>query len=179
MSHYDIERTLVLLKPDAVQRGLMGEIIGRFEHRGLKIVGMKMLRATREQAEEHYAEHKGKDFYDSLVDFLMGGPIVAMCLEGPLAVNVVRGMVGTYKLDEATPGTIRGDLSSSRMKNLVHASDTLESAFLELNIWFKGPGPIFDLVPWKRELDTWVLELTELHDPELVSRFSGEQTGKP
>lgn len=167
MSHYNIERTLVLLKPDAVQRGLIGEIIGRFERRGLKTVGMKMLWATRKQAEEHYAEHKGKDFYDNLVDYLVSGPIVAMCLEGPSAVGVVRGMVGPYKLEETIPGTIRGDLSSSRMKNLVHASDAPESASRELKIWFEEVfGQIFDLILWGKDLDVWIIEPNELHYPE-------------
>ncbi len=130
------QRTLVLLKPDAVQRRLMGEIISRFEKKGLKIVGMKMLWLSRERAEKHYEVHKGKPFYESLLDYITSGPIVAMVLEGDNAIDVVRRMMGKTNGAEAEPGTIRGDFSMSIQNNLVHGSDSEESAAREIPIFF-------------------------------------------
>ncbi len=137
------QRTLVLLKPDAVNRRLMGEIISRFEKKGLKIVAMKMLWLSRERAEMHYEVHKGKPFYESLIDYITSGPIVAMVLEGDRAIEVVRKMMGKTNGIEAEPGTIRGDFAMSIQNNLVHGSDSEESAKREIPIFFE-PEEILD-----------------------------------
>ncbi len=141
-----MERTLVLLKPDCVQRRLMGRIIARFEDKGLNIVGMKMLRVTPELAKRHYAEHVHKNWYPGLEAFITSAPIVAMAVEGPEAIRVVREMVGATNGLKATAGTIRGDFSSSRQMNLVHASDGPDSAERELAIFF-GESDICEYVP--------------------------------
>ncbi len=130
------QRTLVLLKPDAVNRRLIGEIIARFERKGLKIVAMKMLWMDRKMAERHYEVHRGKPFYESLLDYITSGPIVAMVLEGDNAIAVVRRMMGKTNGQEAEPGTIRGDYSMSIQNNLVHGSDSEESAEREIGIFF-------------------------------------------
>lgn len=130
------QRTLVLLKPDALNRRLAGEIVGRFEKKGLKIVAMKMLWMSREMAERHYAMHKGKSFYESLLDYITSGPIIAMVLEGEQAIEVVRKMMGKTNGAEAEPGTIRGDYSLSVQNNLVHGSDSPESAEREIKLFF-------------------------------------------
>ncbi len=130
------ERTLVLLKPDAVNRRLVGEILTRFEKKGLKIVAMKMLWLTKEKAEEHYAVHKGKSFYDSLIKYITSSPIIAMVLEGESAIKVVRKIMGVTDAVEAAPGTIRGDFALSIQNNLVHGSDSAESAEREIPIFF-------------------------------------------
>ncbi|HTN04382.1 MAG TPA: nucleoside-diphosphate kinase [Planctomycetaceae bacterium] len=135
------ERTLVLLKPDAVARRLCGEILARFERRGLKIAGMKMLQVTPELSKQHYAEHVSKPFYPLLESFITSGPVVALALEGPEAVTVVRGMMGSTNGRQSAPGTIRGDLGLSRQMNLVHGSDSAEAAAKELAIYF-GPGEL-------------------------------------
>ena len=147
------ERTLVLLKPDAVQRLLAGRIIARFEERGLKIVGLKLLHVDRALADRHYAVHRGKPFFDGLVDFLTSSPLVAMVLEGRNAIGVVRAMVGATRPDEAAPGTIRGDLALETAQNLVHASDGAETAAAEIGLWFSPD----ELVDYGREIDRWVL----------------------
>ncbi len=131
-----LERTLVLLKPDCVQRRLVGQIINRFEAKGLNIVAMKMLRVTPALAKQHYAEHVDKPFYQSLEDFITSAPIVAMAIEGLEAIRVVRDMLGATNGLKAAAGTIRGDYSSSRQMNLVHASDGPESAARELALYF-------------------------------------------
>ncbi len=131
-----MQRSLVLLKPDAIERRLMGQIIARFEAKGLGIIAMKMLRVTPELAKRHYAEHVNKPFYPSLEAFITSAPIVAMCVEGLDVVRVVREMLGATNGLNAAPGTIRGDLSSSRQMNLVHASDSSESAARELSLYF-------------------------------------------
>ncbi len=131
------ERTLVLLKPDALHRRLAGEIISRFEKKGLKIVAMKMLWVSRELAEKHYEVHKGKPFYESLLDYITSGPIIAMVLEGESAIKVVRNLMGKTNGVEATSGTIRGDYSLSIQNNLVHGSDSPESAEREISLFFK------------------------------------------
>jgi nucleoside-diphosphate kinase len=131
-----IERTLVLLKPDAVRRGLVGEILGRFESKGLSIVAMDQRQITSEQADRHYAEHVDKDFYPPLRSFVTSGPLIALVLEGDEAVEVVRALNGATDGRKAAPGTIRGDLSLSNRENLVHGSDSLESAAREIAIWF-------------------------------------------
>lgn len=147
------ERTLVLVKPDGVQRQLAGRIIARFEERGLKIVGLKLVKVDRGLAERHYAVHKEKPFFEGLVSFITSSPLVAVALEGPNAIAMVRAMVGGTKPAEAAPGTIRGDLAMEMIPNLIHASDGPETAATELAIWF-GPG---ELVSYEREIDRWVL----------------------
>lgn len=132
-----MERTLVLLKPDAVARRLVGKILARFEEKGLWIVGMKHVTMTRALADKHYAEHVGKGFYNDLVSFMTSSPLVALALEGPDAIALVRKMVGATKVSEAAPGTIRGDLALSTQQNLIHASDSPGSAERELAIWFQ------------------------------------------
>ena len=132
-----MEQTLVLLKPDCVQRRLMGRVLSRFEDKGLSIVAMKLMRITPELARRHYAEHVEKDWYPRLEAFITGGPSVAAVAEGPEAVRVVREMVGATNGLYATPGTIRGDFSSSQQMNLVHASDGPESAAREIGIFFE------------------------------------------
>ncbi len=131
-----VERTLVLVKPDGVRRGLVGEIISRFERLGMKIVSMKSMVMSRELAEEHYIEHKGKPFYAELVDFITSGMIVAMVLEGESAVEIVRKVMGATDSRLAEPGTIRGDYAVGISQNLVHGSDSLESADRELRLFF-------------------------------------------
>lgn len=133
-----IERTLVFIKPDGVARGLVGEIVSRFERKGLKLVGMRMLRFDEELVSRHYAEHVGKEFYARLKAFTMSGPVVAMVLEGDTAISVVRGMMGPTKFFEAAPGTIRGDYAFSITENLVHGSDSAASAAREIPLFFEG-----------------------------------------
>ena len=131
------ERTFVLLKPDAVQRGLVGPILGRFERRGLKVVGLKMMKVSRQLAETYYAEHKGKPFFEGLVKYVTADPVVAMVLEGDNAVAVVRKMMGKTNSAEAEPGTIRGDFGLQIGRNLIHGSDSLESSKREISLFFR------------------------------------------
>jgi nucleoside-diphosphate kinase len=131
-------RTLVLLKPDTVRRGLMGEVLGRYEAKGLRVVAMELRRIDVGQADRHYAEHVERDFYPPLREFVTSGPLVAMVLEGDDAVEVVRLLNGATDGRKAQPGTIRGDLSVSNRENLVHGSDSAESAEREIAIWFPG-----------------------------------------
>ena len=152
-----MERTLVLIKPDGLQRGLVGEIVGRFERKGLKLVGLRMLDVSRALAERHYAVHEGKHFYAGLVDFITAGPVAAVALEGPDAVATVRRMVGKTMPNEAEPGTIRGDLGISGLRNLVHASDAAETAAAELAMWFHPE----ELLDYEREIDRWALAPAE------------------
>ncbi len=147
------ERTLMLIKPDGVQRLLVGRIVGRFEERGLKLVGMKLVRVDRSLAERHYAVHKGKPFFEGLLAFITSGPLVAMVLEGPQAIAVVRSMVGATRPAEAAPGTIRGDLALETAQNLIHASDGLETATAEVALWFTAA----ELLDYDREIDRWAL----------------------
>ncbi len=130
------ETTLVLIKPDAVRRGLIAEILGRFERRGLALRGLKLMELPREAAERHYAEHAGKSFYGELVDFITGGPLVALALAGPSAIATVRTMMGATNPLDSAPGTIRGDLAVELSENVVHGSDSAESAARELAIFF-------------------------------------------
>jgi nucleoside-diphosphate kinase len=132
-----MQQTLILLKPDAVQRRLVGEVTARFERKGLRLAGLKLLQPTRELAEKHYAVHKGKPFYDSLLGFLTSGPTVAMVWEGREAVAVCRNLMGLTDGAKAPPGTIRGDLAISVQNNLVHGSDSPENATAEIALWFK------------------------------------------
>jgi nucleoside-diphosphate kinase len=131
-----MQRTLVLLKPDAVQRRVVGRIIERFESKGLRIVGMKMVQPSRALAEKHYAVHQGKPFYEDLLTFLTSGPTVALCLEGREAVAVVRNLMGPTDGAKAPPGTIRGDFGLSIQNNLVHGSDSPDNAATEISLWF-------------------------------------------
>ena len=149
------ERTLVLIKPDAVQRLLSGRILARYEERGLKIVGLKLMQVPRVLAEEHDAEHKGKGFYDGLIQYITSGPVVAMVLEGPHAVGAVRKTVGATRAYEAAAGTIRGDFALETGRNLVHASDEEPgSSDREVKLWF-GDG---EQLAWSRETDRWIYE---------------------
>ena len=136
MSSESMQRSLVLCKPDAVQRRLVGEVISRFESKGLNIVAMKMLRVTPELSRQHYAEHVEKPFYPSLEEFITSAPVVALAVEGLEAITVIREMLGATSGLKAAPGTIRGDFSSSRQMNLVHASDGAEAAARELSLYF-------------------------------------------
>jgi nucleoside-diphosphate kinase len=136
MSTPGLQRTLVLLKPDTVRRGLAGEVLARFEAKGLRLVAMDLRRADAETADRHYAEHVEKEFYPALRDFVTGGPLVAMVLEGDEAIAVVRELAGATDGRRAAPGTIRGDFSLSNRENLVHGSDSPESAEREIGIWF-------------------------------------------
>lgn len=147
------ERTLVLIKPDGVQRQLTGRILARFEERGLKIVGLKLVHVDLDLAERHYAVHRERPFFGSLVDFITSSPLVAIALEGPGAIAMVRTMVGATRPPEAAPGTIRGDLAIETGQNLIHASDGPETAAAELGLWF-APG---ELVDYSREIDRWVI----------------------
>ncbi len=137
------ERTLVLIKPDGVERRLVGPILSRLEQKGLGLVGLKMLRITPELSKQHYAEHVEKPFYPALEEFITSGPVVALCLEGPEAISVVRGMMGATNSRQAAPGTIRGDFGVSRQMNLIHGSDGPESAEREINIYFR-PEELMD-----------------------------------
>lgn len=146
-----LERSFVLLKPDAVARRLMGEILGRFEAKGLKIVGMKMLKVTPELSKKHYAEHVQKPFYPLLEEFITSGPVVALAIEGPSAIAVIREMLGKTNGRESPLGTIRGDFGLSRQMNLVHGSDGPEAAARELAIYFKPD----ELLTYPTSLDPW------------------------
>ena len=147
------ERTLVLIKPDGVQRQLTGRIIARYEDRGLKIVGLKLIDVSRDLAERHYAVHREKPFFGGLVDFITSAPLVAAVLEGPNAIAVVRTMVGATRPHEADPGTIRGDFALETAQNIVHASDSPEAAAIELALWF-DPAELLD---YERDADLWIL----------------------
>lgn len=131
-----MERTFVMIKPDGVKRLLVGEIIHRFEMRGFHIAGMKMLTPSLDLAEKHYAVHKGKPFYDPLIQFITSGPVVAIVLEAENAITLVRHMMGALQPTEATPGSIRGDFTTSTRENLVHGSDAQETAHEEIALWF-------------------------------------------
>ena len=131
------ERTLVIIKPDGVARGLVGEIITRFEKKGLSLAGLKAINVDKATAEKHYAEHSAKPFFPSLLSFITGGPVIVMCLEGTGAIAVVRGLIGPTSGQKAPGGTIRGDLAMSGQNNLIHASDSPEAAQRELALWFK------------------------------------------
>lgn len=149
-----MERTLVLVKPDGVQRGLVGAIIDRLERRGLKLVGMKMLQMDGPMAESHYAEHKGKPFFPGLVSFITSGPLVAMALEGRNAISAVRQTVGATDPGKAAAGTIRGDFGLDTGRNLIHASASPEDASRELRLFFSDK----ELLSYRRDTDRWITE---------------------
>ena len=148
------ERTFVILKPDSIQRALIGEIVGRFERRGLKVVAMKMLRVSRSLGETYYAEHKGKSFFEPLMSYITAGPVVAIVLEGDGAVASVRRMMGKTNSAEAEPGTIRGDLALTIGRNVIHGSDSPESAKREIPLFFKQD----ELHTYSRIDETWLHE---------------------
>jgi nucleoside-diphosphate kinase len=147
------ERTLVLVKPDGVQRLLSGRIIARYEERGLKIVGLKLVQVDRDLAERHYSVHREKPFFGGLVEFITSGPLVALALEGPNAIAIVRAINGATRPHEAAPGTIRGDFALETAQNIVHASDSAETAAFELDLWFAQD----ELHEYERDVDRWVL----------------------
>lgn len=149
-----MERTLVLVKPDGVQRGLIGEVISRLERRGLRLVGAKFMRVNRQLAETHYAIHKGKPFYDGLIAYITSAPVMAMVWEGPSAIAAVRQTMGATRPTEAAPGTVRHDLALEVGRNLTHASDEPGNAQAEVALWFSSE----ELVDWQREVDRWVFE---------------------
>jgi nucleoside-diphosphate kinase len=147
------ERTLVLIKPDGVQRALVGRILERYEQRGLRLVGMKLVHVSRQLAEEHYAIHRDKPFFGGLVDFITSAPLVAMVVEGPNAIAVCRAINGATRPEQAAPGSIRGDFALETGQNLVHASDSPETAAMELALWFEQD----ELLDYPRDIDRWVL----------------------
>ncbi|MSQ14465.1 MAG: nucleoside-diphosphate kinase [Dehalococcoidia bacterium] len=149
-----MERTLVLVKPDGIQRGLAGEIIARIERRGLRIVGMKMLRMDDALAKRHYGVHEGKPFFAGLVRFITSGPVLAAVFEGPRAVQIVRNTMGKTDPLDSNSGTIRGDLGVDMGRNLIHGSDSPENAELEIANFFKPD----ELVSYKRDVDQWIIE---------------------
>jgi nucleoside-diphosphate kinase len=149
-----LEQTLVLLKPDAVQRGLVGQIISRLEQRGLKLIGAKLVRVDSSLAEKHYAIHRGKPFYEGLIAYIISAPVVAMVWEGPGAINVVRQTMGATNPQEAAPGSVRHDFGLKIGRNLTHASDASKTAQEEIQLWFSKD----ELVSWSRDTDRWIYE---------------------
>lgn len=149
-----METTLILIKPDGVERGLIGPIVTRFEQRGLKIVGMKMIQVSDELARHHYAVHAGKPFYEPLIDYITSSPVVAIVLQGPEAVQLARNTIGATRPVEATAGSIRGDFGLMVGRNLVHGSDSPENAAAEVALWFDES----ELLTYERSIDRWILE---------------------
>jgi nucleoside-diphosphate kinase len=149
-----MERSLVLVKPDAVQRGLIGEIILRLERRGLRLAGAKFIAVSQELAHTHYAIHQGKPFYDSLIKYITSAPVMAMVWEGPDAVNAIRQTMGATRPTEASPGSIRHDFALEIGRNLTHASDSVENGKKEVALWFTDQ----ELVTWERSIDQWIFE---------------------
>lgn len=149
-----MERTLVIIKPDGVQRGLVGNTITRLERRGLRLVGMKFMQISQELASRHYAVHQGKSFYEPLLDYITSGPVVVMVWEGPKAISLVRNTMGATRPVEAAPGTIRGDFGIEVGRNIVHGSDGPETAAFEIGLFFRAD----ELIDWDRSLDPWIFE---------------------
>jgi nucleoside-diphosphate kinase len=149
-----LQRTLVLIKPDGVQRGLIGTVITRLEQRGLRLVGAKFMHVNQDLAEKHYAIHKGKSFYDGLIHYITSAPVMAMVWEGPNAISAVRQTMGSTRPLEAAPGTIRHDFALEVGRNLTHASDSIENGEQEVALWFN----LDELVDWKRDIDKWTFE---------------------
>ena len=148
------ERTLILIKPDGVQRGLIGRVVDRYEARGLRLAGLKLMQADRSLAERHYAVHSDKPFFAGLIEFITSGPLVAMAVEGPQAIAVCRAINGATRPHEAAPGSIRGDFALETGMNIVHASDSPENAAAELALWF-DEGELLD---YERSIDAWIVE---------------------
>ena len=153
-----MERTLIILKPDAIQRRLIGRVIQRFEDKGLAVVAMKLMRIARELAERHYAPHKGKPFYPGLIDYITSGPVVVMVLQGERCIDIARMLMGKTFGYEAAPGTIRGDFGASRSFNLVHGSDSPDSAKVEIALYFQEKE-LLDYAPPDR---TWVFPASDV-----------------
>jgi nucleoside-diphosphate kinase len=149
-----VERTLIIIKPDGVERNLIGPIITRFEQRGLKIVGLKMMQVSDQLARRHYAIHEGKPFFEPLIQYIVSAPVVVMALEGPDAVRLARNTIGATKPAEAAPGSIRGDFGMMIGRNLVHGSDSPENASAEIALWFDEA----ELVQYERTIERWILE---------------------
>jgi nucleoside-diphosphate kinase len=149
-----VERTLIIIKPDGVERALIGPIITRFEQRGLKIIGMKMVLVSDELARRHYAIHAGKPFFEPLIEYITSAPVVLMALEGPDAIQAARNTIGATKPVEATAGSIRGDYGMMVGRNLVHGSDSLENGEAEIALWFAAD----ELISYERVVDRWILE---------------------
>ncbi|MCE5089715.1 nucleoside-diphosphate kinase [Staphylococcus devriesei] len=149
-----MERTFLMIKPDAVQRNLVGEIISRIERKGLKLVGAKLMTVPQSLAEEHYAEHVERPFYGKLISFITSAPVFAMVVEGEDAVDVSRHIIGKTNPSDATPGSIRGDLGLTVGRNVIHGSDSVESAKREINLWFKEE----ELSNYESPRDTWLYE---------------------
>jgi nucleoside-diphosphate kinase len=149
-----MEKSLVLVKPDGVQRGLIGEVIARLERRGLMLVAAKFLNVSQELAETHYAIHKGKPFYETLIKYITSAPVMAMVWAGPNAVAAIRQTMGATRPTEAAPGSIRHDFALEIGRNLTHASDTIENSGKEIALWFEHG----ELIDWKRETDRWIFE---------------------
>ncbi len=149
-----MERSFVMIKPDGVQRGLIGEVISRLERRGLRLVAARFMQVSRELAETHYAIHKGRDFYDPLIAYITSGPVMAMVWEGPNAIAAIRQTMGSTKPTEAAPGSVRHDYALEVGRNLTHASDGGATAETEIALWFKPE----ELVDWSRDVDRWIFE---------------------
>lgn len=149
-----MERSLVLVKPDGVQRGLVGEVINRLERRGLRLVAAKFMKVSRELAETHYAIHQGKPFYAGLIAYITSAPVMAMVWEGPNGIAAIRQTMGSTRPTEAAPGSLRHDFALEVGRNLTHASDSVENGEKEVSLWFK---PV-ELVDWKRDTDQWIFE---------------------
>jgi nucleoside-diphosphate kinase len=149
-----LERTLIIIKPDGVERALVGPIISRFEQRGLKLVGLKLMRVTDKLARQHYAVHEGKSFFEPLIEYITSAPVVVMALEGPAAIQIARNTIGATRPAEATPGSIRGDFGLMVGRNLIHGSDSPQTAAAELELWFAES----ELTSYERSIDRWILE---------------------
>ena len=149
-----MERTLIIIKPDGVERMLIGPIITRFEQRGLKLVGMKMMQVSDELARQHYAVHEGKPFFEPLIEYITSAPVVVMALEGPEAIQAARNTIGATRPVEATAGSIRGDFGMMVGRNLVHGSDSPENGEAEIALWFDES----ELISYERGIDRWILE---------------------
>ena len=149
-----MERTLIIVKPDGVERALIGPIISRFEQRGLKLVALKMMQVSNELARKHYAVHEGKPFFEPLIEYIISAPVVVMVLEGPQAIQAARNTIGVTNPVEAVPGSIRGDFGMMVGRNLVHGSDSPENAVAEVALWFNES----ELIAYERAIDSWILE---------------------
>ncbi len=147
-----MERSFVMIKPDGVQRQLIGELLAKFEKKGFRLAGAKFMKVSEDLAKKHYGEHEGKPFFGELVEFITSGPVFAMAIEGPNSIAMIRKMVGATKPEDAEPGSIRGDYVSYMGKNIIHASDSPESAKRELALWFTAD----ELIDYTRSVDAWI-----------------------
>ncbi len=149
-----MERSFVMVKPDGVQRGLAGEVVSRLERRGLRMIGAKFTAVSRDLAEKHYAIHKGKPFFDGLIEYITSSPVLAMAWEGPNAIAAIRQTMGATKPSEAAPGSVRHDFALEIGRNITHASDSPENGASEIKLWFAED----EIVDWKRAIDEWIFE---------------------